>query len=156
MHIYVIFDFILIDSALNVVTAWPSRIAFLGFGFFIFMTVATYCANLAGARLLLQHPILSTQACVELSDGNDLTAFMVMKPSSSGYIKKLSDVQAMSGAKICLLEAMSGMCFVRENCASIFQCFYCCHKMRRQRAGYRARCPCGRLRMRLGVRVGVT
>jgi len=36
-------------SALNVVTAWPGRIAFFGFAFFIYMTVATYAANLAGA-----------------------------------------------------------------------------------------------------------
>lgn len=46
---------------------------------------------------------------------------MVMKPKSSGYIKKLSDVQAMSGAKVCLLEAMSGMYFMRESYASIFR-----------------------------------
>jgi hypothetical protein len=59
VYIYVIVDFILIDSAINLVTAWPSRIVLLGLGFFIYMTVATYCANLAGARFLLQHTILS-------------------------------------------------------------------------------------------------
>ena len=46
------------------------------------MTVATYAANLA--------------------------AFMVTKPKASGYIDVLSDVPAKAGAKICLLEAMSG------------------------------------------------
>ena len=34
---------------------------------------------------------------------------MVTKSKPSGYIKVLKDVQAKAGAKICLLEAMSGM-----------------------------------------------
>jgi len=50
-------------SALNVVTAWPGRIAFFGFAFFIYMTVATYAANLAGARCLLREVMLSACVC---------------------------------------------------------------------------------------------
>jgi len=34
---------------------------------------------------------------------------MVTKSKPAGYIKVLKDVQAKAGAKICLLEAMSGM-----------------------------------------------
>ena len=69
-------------SALNTITAWPGRLAFFGFAFFIYMTVATYAANLA--------------------------AFMVTKPKAAGYIDVLSDIPAKAGAKVCLLEAMAG------------------------------------------------
>ena len=109
-HYYVTFGF-MTPSALNVVTAWPGRVAFFGFGFFIYMTVATYAANLAGARFLLCNRCHPRVFCVlEPSDGSPaFPAFMVTKSKPSGYIKVLKDVQAKAGAKICLLEAMSGM-----------------------------------------------
>ena len=61
-HTNVTFGF-MTASALNVVTAWPGRIAFFGFAFFIYMTVATYAANLAGARCLLREVMLSACVC---------------------------------------------------------------------------------------------
>ena len=68
-------------QAAHDVTHWPGRIVMVGYAMFVYMTVLLYVAN--------------------------LSAFFIMKPSESAAIVALSDVPRL-GAKLCLLEAMSG------------------------------------------------
>jgi len=69
-------------GATSSTTTWPGRFILLGFGWFVYISVSSYTANLA--------------------------SFMISQSSAIGLIDAYSDISD-SGGNLCLLEAIEGM-----------------------------------------------
>jgi len=69
-------------GAVNVTTTWPGRFIVLGFGWFVYISVSSYTANLA--------------------------SFMISQSSAIGLIDSYGDISDAAG-NLCLLEAIEGM-----------------------------------------------